>query len=93
MGAIQQAAVLVDELSEAEPRLKTPILCVGDAGADHSALWEEAVHLSQEVPGIEEMLEAVAKDPALSLQQVRHSGVIDQKPHIAGQYLLIVLVG
>ena len=93
MGAIQEPAVLVDELAKAEPCLKTPMLCIGNAGTDHPALREEAVHLAQEIPGIAEMLEAVPKDPALSLEQVSHSGVVDQLLNIADQHLLTVLAG
>ena len=60
MGAIQEPAVLVDELAKAEPCLKTPMLCIGNAGTDHPALREEAI----------------PKDPALSLEQGSHSGLV-----------------
>jgi hypothetical protein len=39
------------------------------------------------------MFEAVPEDPALSLQQRRQSGVVDQQLHIPDKHLLTVLAG
>ncbi|MFZ9285821.1 MAG: hypothetical protein ACO241_07580, partial [Burkholderiaceae bacterium] len=66
MGAVQQTGIDIAKLAAAERRLQAPVLHVRDAGHHACVLGHPGANALQHTPGISQMLQHIAKHPAIA---------------------------